>query len=51
MGVFDAAEEDLWRFATQSQTWEMLRTTGEKPEQRSFHVLSVSNVSSSRHPI
>lgn len=44
MGVFGAAEEDLWRFAIGSQTWEMLRTKGDKPEQRSFHVLSVSNV-------
>ncbi|ORY81208.1 hypothetical protein BCR35DRAFT_265912 [Leucosporidium creatinivorum] len=44
MGVFDADEEDLWRFnTTGSQTWEMLKTKGDKPEQRSFHVLSVSN--------
>lgn len=45
MGTFSADEDDLWRFSTGSKTWEMLRTKGDKPEQRSFHVLSVSNVS------
>lgn len=44
MGTFSASE-DLWRFDTGARKWEALSTSGEKPEQRSFHVLVASNVS------
>lgn len=45
MGTFSQTDEDLWRFSVGDQTWEMLSTKGDKPEQRSFHVLCVSSVS------
>lgn len=45
MGTF-SSEEDLWRFDTISETWESLKTTGDKPEQRSFHVMTTAKVSS-----
>lgn len=44
MGTFSQDEEDIWRFSVGDQTWEMLSTKGDRPEQRSFHVLCVSNV-------
>lgn len=43
MGTF--GDDDVWRFDLASRTWEMLRTQGDKPEQRSFHVLSALDVS------
>jgi hypothetical protein len=46
MGVF-GADEDLWTFDVQKESWESLNTTGEKPEQRSFHVMAAVAVRSS----
>lgn len=43
MGTF-SAEEDLWRFDTVAEGWEMVKTTGDKPEQRSFHVMQALGV-------
>lgn len=43
MGTF-GAEEDLWRFDTVQEAWEIVKTVGEKPEQRSFHVMQVLGV-------
>lgn len=45
MGTF-SSDDDLWRFDPSSEKWESLRTAGNKPEQRSFHVLAVHGVSS-----
>jgi N-acetylneuraminic acid mutarotase len=44
MGTF-SGDEDLWRMDTASETWESLATKGDKPEQRSFHVMTTSAVS------
>lgn len=45
MGTFSGEGEDLWRFDTATETWESLKTKGDdKPEQRSFHVMTSSKV-------
>lgn len=43
MGVF-GTDEDLWRFNVEQSSWESLITKGEKPEQRSFHVMTSLDV-------
>jgi hypothetical protein len=40
-------EDDLWEFNVASEQWTQLTTTGVKPTQRSFHVLTQANVSCS----
>lgn len=45
MGTF-SNDDDLWRFDPFSEKWESLQTKGDKPEQRSFHVLTAHGVSS-----
>lgn len=44
MGTF-SSDDDLWRFDPFSEKWESLSTTGDKPEQRSFHALASLGVS------
>ncbi|KAL8277854.1 hypothetical protein RQP46_009673 [Phenoliferia psychrophenolica] len=39
MGTFDD-KEDVWSFDSENEQWTPLVTTGERPEQRSFHVLA-----------
>ncbi|KAK4699753.1 hypothetical protein P7C70_g6505, partial [Phenoliferia sp. Uapishka_3] len=41
MGTF-GEEEDVWAFDVESEKWEALETTGERPQQRSFHVLTAA---------
>lgn len=49
MSTFSQESEDLWRFDVAKEEWEMLKTEGERPEQRSFHVMTLSGVSFHRH--
>lgn len=45
MGTF-SSNEDLWRFNVGTEKWETLNTSGEKPEQRSYHTLAAHEVRS-----
>lgn len=49
MGTFSEEEhgEDLWKFNISKGEWESLTTKGEKPVQRSFHVMVIKDVSHS----
>lgn len=47
MGTFSPESEDLWAFDTATEAWTALSTSGDKPEQRSFHVLTIAGVRSS----
>jgi len=40
MGTF-SSDEDLWRFNVTTEKWEVMKTSGERPEQRSYHSLAV----------
>lgn len=40
MKPLDSSSEDLWKFDSKRQEWEMLATSGERPEDRSFHTMT-----------
>ena len=43
MGTF-SSNDGLWRFDVATENWEALKTSGEQPEQRSYHTLAAHGV-------